>query len=272
MQYRYMRSWKRFLSGATLVFLALLCVMSGGFETAYAKDQNDDPATILTNYVEITLAPDTQQIAPDGTVTYSVHVRSRKSDTDVSGVQVTLHYAEDQLTPSTTAFDSSKDWVSKIKDGYLTINFDTFKDRDGRTARISFRVNPQLASGTNIDMRAAYKVGTPRDDSDDTLRAATVTVFDAATASAGTVTNAAVSQNGSTYQFYGNHFAANEPVVTWLNTPNGGVQSLALTSQTNANGEVWFNLDGTNLTHGAYSFVMFGRSSGQTSVAAFIVQ
>ena len=264
-------SWKRVFGLATLLLFTLMFAFGSELSAAYAKDQSDDPAKIRTDYVEITLTPDTQQVAPDGTVTYAITVRSRKSDTDVSGVQVTLHYAEDQLAPSTTSFASSKDWVSKIKDGYLTVNFAVFKDRDARTARISFRVNPQLASGSTIGMRAAYKVGSPTDDSDDTLRAATVTVASATPSPVGPVTTGAVSQQGSTYQFYSNHFAANETVVTWLNTP-AGVQSLALTSQTNANGEVWLNLDGTSLKPGAYSFVMFGRSSGQTSVVAFIVQ
>ena len=270
MNTRYVYSrWGYALMSAALLLLTL--VFGSGLSTAYARDQSDDPAKIRTDYVEITLSPNTQQVAPDGTVTYAIQVRGRKSDTDVSGVEVKLHYAEDQLIPSTTSFDSSKDWVSKIKDGYLTVDFDVLKDKDSRTARISFHVNPQLASGTQIAMRATYKVGYPTDNSDDSLRADTVTIVGATSSAPAPTVNVAVGQVGTTYQFYSNHFAAGEQVVTWLNTPND-VQPLTLRAQANEHGEVWFNLDGKNLAPGAYALVLYGLSNGQTSVAPFVVQ
>lgn len=188
-------------------------------------------------------------------------------------VRVTLPYHRQHFELTHTRLSSDDgDWVSRIGDNSFTVTFGRLDDGERRSGTVYLRTHDWVPHATVLDMRADYEWSDNRDGGDARTNWAPVLV------GSGNVdgdwlflaVNPLEGRPGTVHTFSTNRFLPEEPIVTWLNTPDG-VRALDLRDRADAEGRVWVDFSSRDLRPGNYSIVLYGERSRLTAVAAFVV-
>ncbi len=218
----------------------------------------------------ISVAPVTASVSAGGTLMYTIQVdNDRSGSKDLWRVDVTLFYDRGTLTLVDSKLRSRHDWVSEVTDGKVTVQFGSIKHGDDRSATLVFQVNPAVASGAPIQAHAAYHWWAA-----DTNRTGNCHIDDVIVAGAHVTQPVSIVPNagppGTVFQITASGFAAEERVVTWLNTP-GGVRALTLAGKASTAGNIRLQFESAGLAPGAYGLVLHGTDTEREVVLPFAI-
>jgi hypothetical protein len=209
-------------------------------------------------------------VSPGETLRYEITVENW-TDYELVRVDVKIPYNTELLTPSGSHVNDEDDWVSKASEGDLVMTFGRIEDDEDRSAIIELAVDPNAPDNTEIDHRADY-VWYSETDSD----SGTTEDFEALIRNPTVQPSASITPEagpaGTVFQVQATRFAADEPVITWLNLPGGGVQELDLHGLTDDQGTIRLQYDSSGLAPGAYSMVMYGKESERERVVGFRIR
>jgi hypothetical protein len=188
------------------------------------------------------------------------------------GVRVTFPYDSTNFRLLYTQLDAGAgDWVST--DSFptdFTVQFGSLNPGATRTGTVFLQISPALLPDDRVRFRARYTNGAcgnaecPTNDQRVPVveEGSVENPFDIALGS---------GPAGSRFTFPATGFIPGEPVVTWLNRPNGGTQSLPLAGNADGVGNISFRIDTNSFTPGFYSVVAHGQRSSHEMIGRFEV-
>jgi hypothetical protein len=241
-------------------FPALIVLALAGLLLATPAVRADDVPDVDVDVVDST-------VSPGETLRYKITVENW-TDYELVRVDVKIPYNTDLLTPSGSDLNDEDDWVSKASEGDLVMTFGRIEDDDSRSATIELEVNPNAPDNTEIDHKADYVWYSETDSgSGRTEDFEAVILNPAAQPGANIAPDAGPA--GTVFQVEATRFAADEPVITWLNLPDGSTQALELHGTTDDQGTIRLQFDSSGLVPGSYSIVLYGKESERERVAGF---
>lgn len=255
-----------------VLFLLLSLLSFSGARPVRAADDNDDnndrPADIT---VAVQARPGIT-VTPGSTVAFEFSARNFGRG-DASRVQVDFGYNPDLLTVQTSSFQSSDDWVSDLDSDEVELTFGELEADETRFATIYMRVADNLPVNTVIQVRPTFEwedINEQNDKQDSNQVALTVGTANADSPYLAMQFSPDRGPAGTVYTFYSDRFVPDEPISTWLNTPQG-VQSTGLNDDADNRGRVALSFSSSGLAPGEYQLVVSGVHSKLLAVAPFTV-
>jgi hypothetical protein len=219
-------------------------------------------------------------VARGGVLEYIVQVENVGED-DAAFTRVRFSYEDEHITLSGSQFEApDKDWVTDVESRDITreqvlVTFGDLNPGETRTATLIFEVNGNLEDNTVINSFASFNW---TDGSGDRSRHMSNSVpvlvggGDIHTEFAWLGAEPDTVPQGSTLIFFSNRYLPEEPVVFWLNLPDGTQADVDGRERVNDNGVFEFAYDTGDLPPGTYQMVAFGLHSELVGFATFNVQ
>lgn len=241
--------------------------------SAYAKDDDDTDYGTLPSEIAVTIRPEPSILVTRGEIiTYTIRLKN-DSSADADYIQVTLPFDPAQLTLLDVHFTQETDWVTARKQDRITLMFRNLERGKVITADVSLRVANDLPNGTVINMWARYQWGDGTSGENDKMsNAAPLVVADSPVSAPWTwmVVDPPRGTAQSQFGFFSDRFLPQEPVVFWLNTPDGP-RAMDKIGTVDLNGRLWFDYGAAGLQPGSYQMVAYGKRSEIIAVVTFIV-
>lgn len=187
-----------------------------------------------------------------------------------SGVRVTFPFDGTNFRLVYTQLDvNAGDWVSATNfPNDFTVQFGRLNAGATRSGTVFLQIADTLKPGATIRFRARYTNGACGNAECPTNDQRIPVVED------GDVENPfdipiGSGPPGSTFLLSAIGFIPGERVVTWLNLPNGGTQSLTLAGNTDGRGNISFQFSTPGFAPGFYSIVAHGQVSAHEMIGRF---
>jgi hypothetical protein len=268
----HMRASTRHTAGLLLLLLLIGLVSLTLPQTSRAADSTRVYAVLKAN-------PGIM-VARGGVLRYIVQVENVGED-DAAFTRVRFSYDDDHITLSGSEFAApDKDWVTDVESRDITreqvlVTFGDLNPGETRTATLLFEVNNNLEDNTVINSFASFNwTDGSGDRSTDMSNSVPVLVGggDIHTEFAWLGAEPDTVPQGNTLIFFSNRYLPEEPVVFWLNLPDGTQADVDGRERVNDNGVFEFAYDTGDLPPGTYQMVAFGLRSELVGFATFTVQ
>jgi hypothetical protein len=256
--YAWHRGGRALLALCAVVALVLASLLPHAAPAVRADDVPD---------VEVEVVDTT--ISPGETLRYEITVENW-TDYELVRVDVKIPYNTELLTPAGSHLNDEDDWVSKASEGDLVMTFGRIEDDEDRSAIIELDVNPNAPDNTEIDHRADYVWYSETDSGSGTTEDFEALILNPTVQPSASITPDA-GPAGTVYQIEATRFAPDEPVITWLNLPDGSAKDLDLHGITDNQGTIRLQFDSSGLAPGDYSLVLYGKESERERVVGFRV-
>lgn len=219
--------------------------------------------------IQLQIWPSPSIVVRGDTVLLDVMI-SNQGEVKASRTRVTLPFAKGELSFVKIDIPDKTTWVMELAEDRIMLMFGTLQPGDKRTAKIYFTVGKELPDGFQIKLRASS-----RWDNDEGVRVrsneALLTVAGAVNTPPRVTIEPAAGPVGTVFIFRVEHYFPQEKVFTWLNTPDGVLETKLFTSATEQ-GNAVLEFQSKLLKPGKYSMVIFGDTSKLTTVVPFEVQ
>lgn len=223
--------------------------------------------------VVVTLRPNPSiRVARSGQLAYVV--RARKAGAAPAGrVDVTVPFDPAQLTLRNFASEIEGDFVSERQPDRVVITFATLDPGAQRAATLLFDVDDALPDDTVISTRAMYRWEDQGEGGAGRTNWAPVLAGDFNNSSRYLFLELLPDRGppGTFFNAYTDRFFPGEPVVPWLNTPDG-VQPLERDLFADRFGRVQISVGTAGLAPGGYELVLYGQRSRLTAVQGFVLE
>lgn len=268
----HMRAGTRHTAALLIVFLLIGLVSLTLPQTSRAADSTRVYAVLKAN-------PGIM-VARGGVLRYIVQVEN-VGEHDAAFTRVRFSYDDDHITLSGSEFAApDKDWVTDVESRDITreqvlVTFGDLNPGETRTATLLFEVNNNLEDNTVINSFASFNwTDGSGDRSTDMSNSVPVLVGggDIHTEFAWLGAEPDTVPQGNTLIFFSNRYLPEEPVVFWLNLPDGTQADVDGRERVNDNGVFEFAYDTGDLPPGTYQMVAFGLRSELVGFATFTVQ
>jgi hypothetical protein len=265
---------RRRLPGA---FLLVLLLLVGGVVLAFPQASR---AADSTRVYAILKAEPGIMVARGGVLNYIIEVEN-VGEADAAFTRVRFSYEDEHVTLSGSQFEApDKDWVTDVESRDITreqvlVTFGDLNPGETRTATLIFEVNDNLEDNTVINSFARFNWTDGRGDRS-TYMSNSVPVLVGSgnihTDFAWLGAEPEVAPQGNTHIFFSNRYLPEEPVVFWLNLPDGTQAPVEGQERVDDNGVFRFAYETDDLAPGTYQMVAFGLRSELVGFATFTVQ
>jgi hypothetical protein len=242
--------------------LAALSLLMGALLTA-------TPAAAASTTLNVRLYLTPANAARGDVVAYEILVENT-GGARADRVRVRLPFSE-HMKVVRTDFSAGTTWISELKEAELTVMFGRVNRGEERRARLFFEIGPNAPDGLQVRVRASGRY--EGDDARYHSTYVTLTVGGQEDAPEPQVTvEPSATAPGGRLVFQVRNYFPREQVFTWINAPDGRVLETGLSGQVSAAGETNLSFDTRKLQPGAYTMVVFGKSSEITTVVPFTIQ
>jgi hypothetical protein len=258
---------------STLGVIALLFLIVSIFGTLTVPTvQAEEEAEID---IVLTAVPGVK-VARGQTLAYKMRIENR-GDSTMDYARAYLPYDPAKITPVDTLFDHGGDFVRKIEQNQVTVQFDEVGKDAARFAVIFFRVADNLPDGTVIDMAVDYdwedQDGNYDLDERSNYAPVIVSSYNEDSPYVWSLVDPVQAPAGTEFGLYTDRFVPDERVRPWLRYPDGSehkqddryVQTVA------PDGRLWARANTDGLAPGIYQIILRGEDSDLESINTIII-
>jgi hypothetical protein len=219
-------------------------------------------------------------VARDNVLSYIIRVEN-VGEADAAFTRVRFSYNDDHITLSGSQFEApDKDWVTDVESRDITreqvlVTFGDLNPDETRTATLMFEVNDDLPDEAVINSFASFNWTDGTGDRSTYMSNAVPVLVGSGnihTEFAWLGAEPQTAPRGGTHVFFSNRYLPEEPVVFWLNLPDGTQAAVEGEERVDDNGVFEFAYENDELAPGTYQMVAFGKRSKLVGFATFIVQ
>lgn len=240
--------------------------------SATAPTPTPAPAPEPRADVSVTLRPNPSiYVQRGGILRHDIRVRNYGAG-PAGQVEIMIPYDGAKIVPVNSAFEEEGDFVSELEDNHVTVVFGPLAAGEERSGAIFWSVDETLPDETVISIRG-YTTWTDAQGTGSqatnwapvlvgALNESSPYVFVAVTPEA--------APQGTILNIYSDRFLPEEPIVAWLNTPDG-VRAIEADYTSDSYGRIALALPSAELAPAGYEIVLYGTRSKLTGVQGFTI-